>query len=521
LALIGGAIPFLARHRLLYSELTSPSLSSKQHELRSEMSSSPLLLHEMPGQQDTDPTVNQHALRLPAAPSGPGTLQGLCPLPHSLCTYLDCESYIWPRPAPPQGIWPHLSLGCESWLFSMLCHSFHAFFVFSFGVTSISAATGSLDYASNAETAFKVLQDWYNTNTGIWNTTGWWNSANCLTVIGDLAAVDSSVKNEVSAVYANSIVAAPNYNLGLGVSKIVTEDYNIQTLYTNSLIGLDSWQENPKGFLNGYYDDEGWWALAWIQAYDVTGTTEYLNTAIDIFTDMKNGSTTSCRGGIWWDKKKTYVNAIANELYLSVAAHLANRVSSYSKASYLSIVEAQWSWFQASGMINSKSLINDGLTRACKNNKGTVCSYNQGVILGALVELNKASPDTTLLTTATSIAKAAIKSLSDSNGVLHDPCEPNCGADGTQFKGIFLRNLQILQAAAPDNGFLSFIATNAASIWSKDRNSRNQLSVNWAGPFVGNANASTQSSALDALVAAVAFQGQLGYGIARRRFRLL
>ena len=402
----------------------------------------------------------------------------------------------------------------------MLCHSFHAFFLVSFGVTSISAATGSLDHASNAETAFKVLQDWYNTNTGIWNTTGWWNSANCLTVIGDLAALDSSVKNQVSAVYANSIVAAPNYNLGLGVSKTVTEDYNIQTVYTNFPTALDS-QQNPKGFLNGYYDDEGWWALAWIQAYDVMGTTEYLNTAIDIFTDMKNGSTTPCRGGIWWDKKKTYVNAIANELYLSVAAHLANRVASYSKASYLAIAEAQWSWFRASGMINSKSLINDGLTRACKNNKGTVWSYNQGVILGALVELNKASPNTTLLTTATSIAKAAIKSLSDSNGVLHDPCEPNCGADGSQFKGVFMRNLQVLQAAAPDNGFLSFIATNAASIWSKDRNGRNQLSVDWAGPFVGSANASTQSSALDALVAAVAFQGQLGNGITSRRSRLL
>jgi hypothetical protein len=123
---------------------------------------------------------------------------------------------------------------------------------------------------------------------------------------------------------------------------------------------------------------------------------------------------------------------------------------------YLSIAESQWNWFQQSGMINSKSLINDGLTSACKNNNGTVWSYNQGVILGALVELNKASPNTTYISTAKSIATAAIKDLSDSNGVLHDPCEPNCGADGSQFKGIFMRNLQILQAASPDNGYLSF-----------------------------------------------------------------
>jgi predicted alpha-1,6-mannanase (GH76 family) len=402
----------------------------------------------------------------------------------------------------------------------MLCRSFRALFVLSFGVSSISAATSSQNYTSNAETAFKVLQSWYNTNTGTWNTTGWWNSANCITVIGDLAAVDSSVKSQVSAVYANSIVAAANYNLG--VSKIITEDYNIQSFYTegDTPPSLTGRQENPKGFLNGYYDDEGWWALGWIQAYDVTGTAEYLNTAIDIFTDMKNGSTTPCKGGIWWDKEETYVNAIANELYLSVAAHLANRVVQ-NKQFYLSIAENQWNWFQHSGMINSQSLINDGLTSACKNNNGTVWSYNQGVILGAFVELNKASPNTTYLTTATTIAKAAIKTLTDSNGVLHDPCEPNCGADGSQFKGVFVRNLQILQSAAPDNAFLSFIATNAASIWSEDRNAQNQLSVNWAGPFVGSANASTQSSALDALVAAAAYQGQLGDGIASRRSRVL
>jgi hypothetical protein len=82
-----------------------------------------------------------------------------------------------------------------------------------------------------------------------------------------------------------------------------------------------------------------------------------------------------------------------------------------------------------------------------------------------------------------------------------------------------MRNLQILQAASPDNSYLSFIATNAASIWAKDRNTQNQLSVGWAGPFVSPANASTQSSALDALVAAVAFQGQLGNGIASRHRR--
>lgn len=40
------------------------------------------------------------------------------------------------------------------------------------------------------------------------------------------------------------------------------------------------------GFLNNYYDDEGWWALAWIAAYDGTGNAQYLNMSQQIFADM-------------------------------------------------------------------------------------------------------------------------------------------------------------------------------------------------------------------------------------------
>jgi predicted alpha-1,6-mannanase (GH76 family) len=428
---------------------------------------------------------------------------GLCELP--CCLRFTPDSYIWPRLPPWMASG---STELVAWAYLMLCRSFRAVFLLFVGVGQISGA--SQNYTGNAEAAFKTLQTWYDTNTGIWNSTGWWNSANCLTVIGDLAALDSTVKPQVSDVYANSIVAAQNYNLG--VSKVVTPDFNIQSFYTEAPPGVSRRQENPNGFLNGYYDDEGWWALGWIQAYDITGTAEYLNTAVDIFNDIKSGGTINCGGGIWWDKANTYVNAIANELYLSVAAHLANRVPS-NKQFYLTIAQNQWTWFQHTGMINSQSLINDGLDASCKNNNGTAWSYNQGVILGALVELNTASPNASYISTAKSIASAAIKALS-SAGVLHDPCEPDCGADGSQFKGIFMRNLQILQAASPENSYLSFIATNAASIWSNDRNAENMLSVDWAGPFVSPANASTQSSALDALVAAVMFQGELGGGIA-------
>lgn len=69
-----------------------------------------------------------------------------------------------------------------------------------------------------------------------------------------------------------------------------------------------------------------------------------------------------------------------------------------------------------------------------------------------------------------------------------------------------MRNLYYLQVEAPKDDFRNFILDNADSIWNNDRNSSNFLGVVWSGPpsAGGSPNASTQSSALDTLVAAVA-----------------
>lgn len=66
-----------------------------------------------------------------------------------------------------------------------------------------------------------------------------------------------------------------------------------------------------------------------------------------------------------------------------------------------------------------------------------------------------------------------------------------------------MRNLQVLQRAAPDPAYKNLIDRNADSIWKNARSEKgNLLGVVWSGPFDA-ATASTQSSALDALVAAV------------------
>jgi predicted alpha-1,6-mannanase (GH76 family) len=426
------------------------------------------------------------------------------------------------------------------------------------------------DPTQRAEFALSALQIWYNAGNGLWDGAGWWNSANAMTMLANLVKVDSNpqLKDLATRIFANTLKQAPVKNPQPGVESkpapkrdLIDTDTAFVTGYDKGMGDDDEpittfpsgWgvstgeyfdvkiaaaaaadpktknkataaAPNANDWLDGFYDDDLWWALAWINAYDVTKNAQYLTLAEGIFKGVTKAWGTKCgNGGIWWSWKKTYANAIANELFLSTAAHLANRVAADQKGYYVDWAQKEIKWFQASGMINARGTINDGLGDNCKNNNRvshlffsidevrsmltknqTTWSYNQGVILSGLVELNRAAPDASYLPLASKIAKAAIIELSDKKGVIHDKCGPICGGDASQFKGIFARGLQDLQAAAPDDAIKNCIKTNADSVWNNNRNDGNLLSINWAGPFVASANATTHSSSMDVLVAAVA-----------------
>ena len=317
------------------------------------------------------------------------------------------------------------------------------------------------DFNANTRAAAQILQQWYN-SSGLYDSTGWWNAANCLEAI------------------ENDIVA----NNDLSYLAVLTNTFN---------------RNSSGNFLNGYYDDEGWWANAWIRAYDLTGNTNFLDMAKTIFADMAGGwdtTTTACPGGIWWNKTHSYKNAIPNELFLLAAIRLHQRTPGDGGAgSYFYWATNEWVWFQASGMINSSDLINDGLS-GCQNNGETTWTYNQGVILGGLTDLYKATGNATYLTEAELIANAAVAALVNGGGVLVEPCEPdNCGGDGPQFKGIFVRYLAYLYDVNRSRAYYNFLYDNAHAVWFNDRNGYNQLGLIWNGPWDAE-DAARQSSAL-------------------------
>jgi predicted alpha-1,6-mannanase (GH76 family) len=204
---------------------------------------------------------------------------------------------------------------------------------------------------------------------------------------------------------------------------------------------------------------------------------------------------------------KTYTKLL--ELYITLAASLANRVSSGSKQSYLDAATTGWNWFFNSGLVRSDWLVVDGLDVNSCSPTGNKYSYNQGVILSAAVELYKATGNSTYLELAGNIANATITSnstLTNSNGVIK--CDSPCDDQAAMFKGPFFRGLRQLQTVSPNDNWKNFITVNAQSIWNNDLNisvvngnTECNTGADFSGP-VGSVNEITQGAALDALVAA-------------------
>ncbi|MGI5241748.1 glycoside hydrolase family 76 protein [Dactylosporangium sp. CA-139066] len=250
-------------------------------------------------------------------------------------------------------------------------------------------------------------------------------------------------------------------------------------------------------FISRSVDDTAWWGLTWVDAYDLTHDQTYLNEAVTIANYVAGfWDTATCGGGVWWDREHTYKNAVTIGLYLRLTAALHNRIA--GDTAWLNRAVTGWNWFNASGMINSAGLVNDGLTTGCQNNGQTVWTYNQGLAIGAAMELFRATGSTAYQDAARRLGTAALNSSLVQGGVLTESCDrtgQTCDDNQKQFKGVFMRYL-----AEAGQQFQSFADAQAASLWN-GRDPMNRVGSRWAPP-ASPPDWRTQASALSALLAA-------------------
>lgn len=316
--------------------------------------------------------------------------------------------------------------------------------------------------------AVDALVRFYDQGAGVWPTTGWWNSANALTSL-------------------------TNYMIESGDHRYA---WVVQNTYAKKL------NADQGNFINNYVDDTGWWALAWIRAYDLTGDRRYLNTAQRDVDFMWRNHDDTCGGGLWWTTSHGYKNAIANELFIEAAAQLSTRLGNGGEK-YLTDAVSVWSWFDSAGMITDDQLVQDGLGLANCGSTGTIWTYNQGVVLGGLVALAAATGDQSYLSRARTLADASTASEQlHVDGVLTESCEQNgCDINGPSFKGIYVRNLGELNRVLEDHPYTDYLAKQATTAHDHNRDSADEYGLHWAGP-VDHVSAASQQSAVDLLVAA-------------------
>ena len=120
------------------------------------------------------------------------------------------------------------------------------------------------------------------------------------------------------------------------------------------------------------------------------------------------------------------------------------------------------------------------------------------MILSGLTDLWIITKDSQYLVAAEKIAHAALTNLVNA-GILTEICEPSCGSDGCQFKGVFIRNLAYLASKYTNSNYITFIMKNAASV-IRSRKESNYYTQSWSLPLPNDGpDFIRQTSAIDCL----------------------
>jgi predicted alpha-1,6-mannanase (GH76 family) len=265
---------------------------------------------------------------------------------------------------------------------------------------------------------------------------------------------------------------------------------------------------NGNKYQNEYYDDMEWLALASLRAYEATNDNDYLDAANTLWTDIKTGQNTNQGGGIAWRKSQLdYKNTPANAPAIIFACRL---YALKKNDADLTIAKSLYTWLNATLVDPSNGIIWDGING---NHDGQISknkfTYNQGVYMGAALELYHVTNNADYLADAVRNAKASINDTDISPGGL---LKSEGQGDGGLFKGILVRYLTLLieepaVSSTDRDAFVKFLKFNAQTLYTKGI-SRPALFVSpdWKSLPSGTTDLTTQLSGVMMIEAAAALK---------------
>jgi len=262
-----------------------------------------------------------------------------------------------------------------------------------------------------------------------------------------------------------------------------TNDSRYVALMNDWFAGVN--RANGNTFLNEYYDDMGWNALAMLRAYDATKDPKWLQATQTVWDEIKTGWNSSFGGGIAWRKsQRDYKNTPATAPACILAARLYQRLGRPADLEWANLL---YDWLKANMVDAQTGLVYDGINRTGNGqlDLNWKFTYNQGLWIGAGYELYRITKNAAYLNDALRTANFTLGDGSlTTGGLLRD----EGAGDGGLFKGVFVRYFALL-AGEPDvtsntrTRYVDFLTFNARTLWLRGTaRPRISFGTNWSVP---------------------------------------
>jgi predicted alpha-1,6-mannanase (GH76 family) len=238
-----------------------------------------------------------------------------------------------------------------------------------------------------------------------------------------------------------------------------------------------TFSRNGDTFLHNWYDDMEWMALAQLRLWDATKKDTYKDQVYVIWNDIKTAWNDNMGGGLAWKKDQLdYKNTPANAPAAILAFRLYQRFRSEEDLIWGKKI-LDWNLTYLTDP--ATGFVWDGINRLGDKqiDYEWKFTYNQGVMIGALVELYRIEHCEESLSKAIQIANVTKELLIDTNnGMIPYEGIDDCGL----FKGILVRYLYDLIEIKPGLQELSeMILHNAECVIENGINEQGLIGGNW------------------------------------------
>jgi hypothetical protein len=148
-----------------------------------------------------------------------------------------------------------------------------------------------------------------------------------------------------------------------------------------------------------YFDDNGWWGIAFVDAFRATGDRAYLDQAARAFNFIVRSGWNTGGGGTWWDNRQGHLTAEP----LAAAAYIgAVLYQQTGRTTYLHLVQKLLDWANSNTVDPATGLYTRNAT------DGALLDYVQGMLIGANLVLCDSTHDRAYCTKAGKLGEAAL-----------------------------------------------------------------------------------------------------------------